>query len=958
MQQQAPVVPAEAGVSRPRRLTPVVDLAGGDNADYIGEQYDKYLADPASLDESWQAFFAGFALAEGDRSPAAPAFQKSAVEPAEVAQPVGVYDLVHTYRELGHFEATLDPLAAELNKTRGDHALLSLDNFGLEDQPADLQIGNGGFLGPCDCTLGHLVEQLRATYCGNVGVEFANIADKEQREWLQQQMEPTLNRPTLSVEQKKHLLRQLIAAEDFEQYLHRAFVGSKRFSIEGGESLVPLMNTVIEGAADLGGEQVICAMAHRGRLNVLAHVLQKPYETMLSEFAGTNQRGDDDYGDGDVKYHLGYANTRLVKNTADGRPREIKVSLLPNPSHLELINPIQQGIVRCKQQWLLDGDRTKVVPLCLHGDAAFVGQGVVFETLNLSELVGYRTGGTIHVIANNQIGFTTPPKQGRFTPYPTDVAKSIQAPVFHVNGDDPEAVWHVAQMAIAFRQKFKQDVVIDLWCYRRYGHNEQDEPSFTQPLMYKAIKAHPSVRELYEKKLTDEGTVTADDLKAMKSELLDRLKEAREAASVERPRGHVPSFRGVWKGMGRAPADYQDWHVDTGVPRDVLETVAAAMTGVPEGFTVHPKLAKLLEARVESVKSGEGIDWGTGEFLALGSLLRGGTNVRFTGQDVERGTFSHRHAVLHDYENAKKYRPLRHVVKKGEKQGRFDIINTMLSEEAVVAFEWGFASADPRNLVVWEAQFGDFMNGAQAIVDQILAAAESKWRYTNGIVLNLPHGYEGQGPEHSNAYLERFLALCAEENMQVATPTTPAQYFHLLRRQILRKFRKPLIVMSPKSLLRKPEAASRIEDFTESGFQLVIDDAAAKADKVRRVVLCAGKVYYALDEARRARELDDVAIVRVEQLYPFPSHEVAAAVGRYGKASEIVWAQEEPQNRGGWSFVQPRLRELFQDRVIDYAGRDASASPATGSPKMHAAEEQELVDAALTTAAKAVAATA
>ena len=440
MQQQAPVVPAEAGVSRPRRLTPVVDLAGGDNADYIGEQYDKYLADPASLDESWQAFFAGFALAEGDRSPAAPAFQKSAVEPAEVAQPVGVYDLVHTYRELGHFEATLDPLAAELDKTRGDHALLSLDNFGLEDQPADLQIGNGGFLGPCDCTLGHLVEQLRATYCGNVGVEFANIADKEQREWLQQQMEPTLNRPTLSVEQKKHLLRQLIAAEDFEQYLHRAFVGSKRFSIEGGESLVPLMNTVIEGAADLGGEQVICAMAHRGRLNVLAHVLQKPYETMLSEFAGTNQRGDDDYGDGDVKYHLGYANTRLVKNTADGRPREIKVSLLPNPSHLELINPIQQGIVRCKQQWLLDGDRTKVVPLCLHGDAAFVGQGVVFETLNLSELVGYRTGGTIHVIANNQIGFTTPPKQGRFTPYPTDVAKSIQAPVFHVNGDDPEAV--------------------------------------------------------------------------------------------------------------------------------------------------------------------------------------------------------------------------------------------------------------------------------------------------------------------------------------------------------------------------------------------------------------------------------------------------------------------------------------------------------------------------------------
>ena len=770
-------------------------------------------------------------------------------------------------------------------------------------------------------------------------------------------MEPTLNRPRLTAEQQKHLLRQIVAAEEFEQYLHRVFVGSKRFSVEGGEALIPLMNALVEGAAELGGEQAICAMAHRGRLNVLAHVLQKPYETMLSEFAGTNVRDDDDYGDGDVKYHLGYANKRAVKNAKDGTVHEVKVSLLPNPSHLELINPIQQGIVRCKQQWLLDGDREKVVPICLHGDAAFVGQGIVYETLNLSELVGYRTGGTIHVIVNNQIGFTTPPTQGRFTPYPSDAAKAIQAPIFHVNGDDPEAVWHVAQMAIAFRQKFKQDVVIDLWCYRRYGHNETDEPTFTQPLMYRAIKAHASVRSLYERRLLAEGVVTQGDLDAMKAEVLERLKVAREAASEEKPRGRVPGFSGVWDGMGRAPEDYRKWSAETAVPRQHLGEIADALTRVPKSFTPHPKLAKIFEARRKSVLDGEGIDWGTGEFLALGSLLLEGHNVRLTGQDVERGTFSHRHVVLHDYETAKKCRPLRHL---GEGQGRFDAINTMLSEEAALAFEWGFASADPRNLVIWEAQFGDFVNGAQNIIDQIITAAESKWRYMNGLVLNLPHGYEGMGPEHSNAYLERWLSLCAEGNMQVATPTTPAQYFHLLRRQVMRPFRKPLVVMSPKSLLRKPEASSRIEDFSEGGLQLVIDDAEAanRPEAVRRVVLCAGKVFYALDEARRSKGLDDVAVVRVEQLYPFPEHEIRQIVGRYRKASEVVWAQEEPKNRGPWTFVQPLLREMFPDRLLDYAGRDASASPATGSPKMHALEEQELIEDALTTASKAEASVA
>ena len=946
--------PAAGEVSGQRSTSPVVDVAGGMNADYIAAQYDRYAADPASVDAQWQAFFAGFALGNsggGERA-------ESAAQPQSLERPrrpVGVHDLVHTYREFGHFEADLDPLDGAAGAKRGAHPLLAADNFGLGDAPRDLDVGDGGFTGPVDGTLGGLIDGLRATYCGTVGVEYTGIADPEQRQWLQEQMEPTLNRPDLSEAQKRHVLRQLVAAEEFEQYLHRAFVGSKRFSAEGAESLVPLLNTIVEQAGGLGGEQVICAMAHRGRLNVLAHVLEKPLETIVAEFAGTAvPAAEAAGGDGDVKYHLGYANTRRVKADAGEGGHDVKVSLLPNPSHLELINPIQQGIVRCKQQWMLDGHREKVVPVCLHGDAAFCGQGIVFETLNLSELVGYRTGGTIHVIVNNQIGFTTPPRQGRFTPYPTDVAKSIQAPVFHVNGDDPEAVCHVARLAIAFRQRFKQDVFIDLWCYRKYGHNEQDEPGFTQPRMYAKIKKHPSVRELYARRLLDEGTVTKDDLKAIKNEVVDRLKEAREAAREEKQRGRVPGFSGVWNGMGRAPGDYREWQGDTAVSPAVLRRVAAPLSKLPNGFTPHPKLQKLVDARVAAAAGDEPIDYGTAEMFAFGSLLLDGANVRMTGQDVERGTFSHRHAVLHDAETGKRYIPLRHVGTgdgDGEKQrhqGRFDIINTMLSEEAVVGFEWGFSSADPNNLVLWEAQFGDFVNGAQAVIDQILAAAESKWGYMNGLVLNLPHGYEGQGPEHSNAYLERFLSLAAEHNMQVAAPSTPAQYFHLLRRQIKRPFRKPLVLMTPKSLLRKPEAASSLADLTDAGLQLVIDDPAAPAvENVRRVLVCSGKVFYALDAARRERGQEGVAVVRVEQLYPFPRHELEATVNKYRKAGEVVWVQEEPANRGAWTFAQPRLRELFPDRLIEYRGRDASASPAVGSAKMSAREEQEFVDAAL-----------
>ena len=946
------------------------------NADYIDGLYDRYRADPASVGEDWRSFFAGFDFAANGSmngavngsmngsmngqaikptaaEPAEPSAEPSAAPLSPVAAPpdavptaelsaMGVYDLVHTFREIGHACSRLDPLS---DRDRCAHPLLDLANFGMSDADADKPVGTGGFLGATDGTLGDLLAKLEATYAGTIGVEFTHVADKNQREWLQERMEPALNHPALTPEAKKSLLYQLVAAEEFEQYLHRAFVGKKRFSVEGAESLIPMVNTIVEGAARLGGRQVICSMAHRGRLNLLAHVLNKPYETLLAEFEGTSEPPEGVEGDGDVKYHLGYANTR---DLAGGL--SIKVSLLPNPSHLELVNPIQQGIVRCKQEWLPDPDRTQVIPVTIHGDAAFNGQGIVAETLQLSELPGYQTGGTIHIIVNNQIGFTTPPKQGRFTPYATDMAKAIQAPIFHVNGDDPEAVAHVAGLAIGFREQFKVDVILDLYCYRRYGHNEQDEPSFTQPTMYRAIAAHPTVRALYADKLLAEGVVTQAELDGMKAGVVGRLDAARAAAKEARPRERVPTLRGAWSGMTRAGAD---WSADTAVDRATLQKVVATLEQMPAGFTVHPKLKKLMAGRVNAVETGEGIDWGCGEMLALGTLLLEGSGVRFTGQDVERGTFSHRHAVLHDYETGETYTPLQHV---SPEQGPFTILNSMLSEAAVVGFEWGFASADPRNLVVWEAQFGDFVNGAQTIIDQVMASAESKWRYLNGLVLNLPHGYEGAGPEHSNAYVERFLSLCAEGNMQVSMPSTPAQYFHLLRRQLHRDFRKPLVLFMPKSLLRKPEASSRIEAFTDESLQLVIDDAAVQEGKgrerVKRVLLCAGKVYYALDAARQKNKQRDVAIVRVEQFYPFPEAEIAAAIGRYNRSAEVVWVQEEPKNRGAWSFLQPRLREMLPDQLLTYVGRPAAASPSTGNAAAHEREERELVADALTVQSK------
>ncbi|MEM6313676.1 MAG: 2-oxoglutarate dehydrogenase E1 component, partial [Planctomycetota bacterium] len=793
---------------------------------------------------------------------------------------------------------------------------------------------------------------LRETYCGNIGIELTGMVDKAQRDWLTNRIEPVLSKPQYDDARKKQILFELIASEEFEHYLARTFKGAKRFSIEGAESLVPLLNIVADDARRHGAKAMVCAMAHRGRLNVLAHVLNKPYEVMLSEFAGTNQLPQG--VDGDVKYHLGYANTREI-TLDDGTIEPIKVSLLPNPSHLELINPIQQGIIRCKQEWDAGGDRTKIVPVCIHGDAAFCGQGIVAETLALSELPGFETGGTIHIIANNQIGFTTPPSQGRFTPYATDVAKTIGAPVFHVNGDDPESVCFVAQLAVEFRQTFKQDVILDVYCYRRHGHNEADEPRFTQPEMYARIDAHPSVRTLYQQKLIDDGTLTADDAEAMKQSVIDRLDAAREKSKETKIRERTPSFSGAWRGLGPAPQFPEGWNPNTAVDAETLRSVVDRAYQLPDGFKPHDKVEKtVIGARKTAVETGEKIDFGCAEMLSLGSLLLEGTSVRFTGQDVERGTFSHRHAVLHDATTGETFIPLCKMAgEPGVERGDFEIRNTMLSELACLAFEWGYASADPSNLVIWEAQFGDFVNGAQTIIDQILVAAESKWRYMNGLVLLLPHGYEGMGPEHSNAYLERWLTLCAEQNMQVVNPTTAAQHFHALRRQALRPFRKPLIVMSPKSLLRLPAARSTMDELTTGGFKMLIDDprfedtAAKERDGVKRVLLCSGRLYHTLEKTRAKAGRDDIAIIRIEQLYPLAEGELTDIVALYRNNKALLWVQEEPANRGAWSFIRPLLEDLFPDMPVHYAGRDAAASPAVGSAKLHEAEESELLADAL-----------
>jgi 2-oxoglutarate dehydrogenase E1 component len=887
------------------------------NLDAIEAAYQRWQHDPATVDESWRAFFEGFELAAA-----------RSVAPLDTCAQTGIVRLIDAYRDLGHFLAHLDPLS----ESRATHPLLELSEFGLAEADLDRTFDTSHFLGLPRATLRELLAALRETFCRTIGVEYLHIQDTHIRRWLQERMEPRRNQPNLPRRQKLRVLMNLHYAELFEKFLHTRYVGQKRFSLEGAETLIPLLDAVVEKAAELGVREMVLGMAHRGRLNVLANILGKPYQEVFAEFED-NYLPDSIDGDGDVKYHLGFSSDRV---TAKGA--HIHLSLTPNPSHLEAVNPVVEGRTRAKQRLFGDHERKLGVPLLIHGDAAFAGQGLVAETLNLSQLAGYKTGGTIHVIVNNQIGFTTAPNDARSTTYCTDVAKMIQVPIFHVNAEDPEAAVFVAELAMEFRQTFSKDVVIDLYCYRRHGHNEGDEPSFTQPLMYRKIKDRPALGAVYAEELILRGNLTADETEAIVQDFQAKLQAAQQEVRTSPPRRRgMIAFHGRWQGL---TPKYSHAPVPTGVPYEKLAALTQALTRVPEHFTANPKIARLLEVRETEMRERRPIDWAFAEALAFGSLLLEGTHVRLSGQDSRRGTFSQRHAVLFDARTGERYLPLNAL---GPGQALFSAYDSLLSEAAVLGFEFGYALDDPSSLVLWEAQFGDFANGAQVIIDQYLVCSESKWQRDNGLVLLLPHGYEGQGPEHSSARLERFLQACAENNIQVCNLTTPAQYFHVLRRQMRRNFRKPLILLTPKSLLRHKEAVSPVEEFSTGRFREVIDDPAAEPGRVRRVLLCSGKVYYDLRERRS--DAHEVALVRVEQFYPFPEELLKQALARYGKAREWVWAQEESQNMGGWTFMEPRLRALGY--AAEYVGRDASASPATGSLRVHQREQKELVEAAL-----------
>jgi len=921
------------------------DFANISNAAYVEELYEKYLDDPAAVGADWRSFFGGFELESGGAWQAQRRVPKNAdaaarncvgevAEPARGGLPVepttGVFDLIHSYRDLGHLIADLDPLGE--NQT--SHPLLELSEFGFRQSDLDRVFECPSFRGKSVCRLGELVELLRATYCGTIGVEYMTIQSKEQREWIQARIEPSLNKPDLGVAERRAILEQLFRANAFEQFLHKKYVGAKRFSLEGGDSLVPLLQNIIDESAGYGVREVVMGMPHRGRLNVLTHILGKPYEMMFSEFEGSFLP-DSIQGDGDVKYHLGYS-----RDYTAPAGQQLHISLLYNPSHLEAINPVAEGIVAGKQHYLKDHDRKLVLPVLMHGDAAFMGQGLVMETLALSELDGFRTGGTIHIIVNNQIGFTTSPHNYKFTRYPTELAKLIGAPVIHVNGDDPEAVVQAARIAAEFRARFGEDVLIDLVCYRRHGHNELDDPTFTQPLMYKKINARPTAARLYAERLVGADVVTTDEVRSLEDKIQQEFETALEYARDFMPKQQVFTFGGAWKDMTWAGKNLD---ARTRVTAEVLLETMDRLLVLPSDFTPHPKVKRLYDDRSQMVEAGTNIDWGCAEMLALGTLLMEGTAVRLSGQDSGRGTFSHRHAALYDRQNNARYVPLDHM---SDTQGRCYLIDSNLSEAGVLGFEYGFSSADPRNLVIWEAQFGDFANGAQVIIDQFMISAESKWQRMNGLVLLLPHGYEGQGPEHSSARLERFLAMCAEQNIQVCNMTTPAQLFHVLRRQIYRNFRKPLVIMSPKSMLRSKFCQSRMEEFTDRDFRTVLGETEeTPAKRVRRVLLCSGKVYYDLLAARQERRIRDVAIVRVEQLYPFPLVELREEIARYPGECEVFWVQEEPKNMGAWRFISDRNQMIFDDgRTLAYAGRDAAASPATGSYKIHQSELRALVN--------------
>jgi 2-oxoglutarate dehydrogenase E1 component len=886
--------------------------------DYL---YKKYLQDSSSVDASWKEFFEGFDFARKNYSD----LSGNEQVPEQVRKEFAVLNLINLYRSSGHLFTHTNPVR---ERRKYYPTLDEIELIGLSQSDMDTVFHAGSEIGLGSCKLSDIIAFLKQTYCQSIGVEYTHIRNQKVVKWLQDRMESTRNTPNFNAEQKRQILQEISKAVVFENFLHTKFVGEKRFSLEGVEALIPAVNGIIEKGAAMGIQEVVIGMAHRGRLNVLANILKKTYEDIFTEFEGKEFDADALFG-GDVKYHLGYSSNVV---TRDGN--KVHLSLTPNPSHLEAVDPVTEGITRAKLDKQYGKDMNKIVTVSIHGDAAIAAQGVVYETVQMAKLEAYRTGGTIHVVTNNQIGFTTNYIDARTSTYCTDVAKVILSPVFHVNADDVEAVVFTVMMAIEFRQTFHRDVFIDLLGYRKYGHNEGDEPRFTQPLLYKAIAAHPDPRKIYVDKLLQEGVINEADLQKIESEFKETLQERLDESKQIRKTKVTSFLEGVWKGIRIADDKDFEKSPDTGVDKKVLLDIGQKITDLPADKSFFNKIIKLQADRKAMLQGDGALDWGMGELLAYGSLVLEGYPVRFSGQDVKRGTFSHRHAVLTITDSEEEYTPLKNLSKD---QASFEIYNSHLSEYAVLGFEYGYAMSSPQALTIWEAQFGDFANGAQIIIDQYLSAAEDKWRRMNNICLFLPHGYEGQGAEHSSARMERFLMLCAENNLQIINATTPANFFHALRRQLHSPYRKPLVAFTPKSLLRHPKCISKIADFTKGGFTEIIDDGNTSATKL---VFCCGKVYYDLLETKEKEGADDVAIIRFEQLYPFPYKQLSTVLSKYKKAKEYIWVQEEPENMGAWLF----MTRMVKDIKLKCISRPESASPATGAKKKSEMEKQEILN--------------
>jgi 2-oxoglutarate dehydrogenase E1 component len=900
-------------------------VTGAWNTEFIEEQYRLWQSDPTKVSRDWQFFFQGFELASARDSEVLLVCDED-----QVSRQARVESLTRRYRDLGHLLACLDPLAA----CPTDHPLLNIATFGLTNDDLEREFYTRLFPGKDLASLQEIFAALRETYCRSVGVEYMHLQDPSERQWLQDRMEPSRNRPTLSKDEKVRILQKLYQASLFERFLHKRYLGQTRFSLEGAEALIPMLDILLTQVAELGCSEVILGMAHRGRLNVQVNVLGKSFEEVFCEFE-SNYDPDTIFGAGDVKYHNGF-----LADLKTANDRQMRVFLVNNPSHLESVNPVVEGFTRARQDIMAENNGEKIVmPLLIHGDAAFAGQGVVAETLNMSQLDGYSTGGTVHIVINNQIGYTTLPEDARSTRYSTDLAKMLMVPIFHVHGENPEALIHVTKLACDYRMEFGKDVVVDLVCYRRYGHNEGDEPYFTQPLMYERIKERPPLFEIYGQQLLADKVIGDDEISKIEAEINEALEASFETMKQKQCVLPRMEFYENWEGIS---GEYSHKPIKTGVPEKQLLTLAGKLNQVPEGFSLHSKIAALLKKRLETIENGDGIDWANGEALAFASLLSEGHLVRLSGQDSRRGTFSQRHSFLVDTKTGNTFTPLASL---DDGQAKFYAYDSLLSEAGVVGFEYGYSLAQPNGLIMWEAQFGDFANNAQAEIDLFISSGQSKWRRLSGLVLLLPHGFEGLGPEHSSARLERFLQLCAEENMQVCYPSTPAQYFHLLRRQVNRDFRKPLVVMTPKSLLRNPLAVSKLKDLTKGSFQEVLDDGTNKKTS-RRLILCSGKIYYELLQRRQDLKKTDISIIRLEQFYPFPHEQLEEVIDKYGQVKEWYWVQEEPENMGGWNFVRSRLAALVH-KHIKYIGRREAASPATGFHNIYRKQQAAIIEEAV-----------